>query len=103
MVGLIQFFLFNSGPYRGWDLRAGGSTGSIGLRLLSGPVQVFGASVAGPRPLVLLPHVQVSPVLLLQKLRLHAVSLLVCLFCGILSSGACQSLASHILINKPYS
>lgn len=97
---VIQFLHFNSGPYRGWDLRAGGSTGGTGLRLLSGPIQVSGASVTGPRPLVLLPHVQVSPILLLQKLRLHAVSLLVCLFCGILSSGACQSLVSHSLINK---
>lgn len=85
---VMSFLLFTSGPYRGRDLRAGGSAGSAGLGLLSGPVQVSGASVAGPRPLVLLPHVQVSPILLLQKLRLHALPLLVCLFCGILSSGA---------------
>lgn len=97
---VIWFPHFDSGPYRGWDLRAGGSTGGIGLRLLSGPVQVSGASVAGPRPLVLLPHVQVPPILLLQKLCLHTLSLLVCLFCGILSSGACQSLVSLILISK---
>ena len=72
----FSYFYF-SGPHRRGHIGAGGDAGGAGLGLQHRAVPLSGAAAARPRPLVLLPNVQVPPLLLLQELRLHALPLLV--------------------------
>ncbi|XP_074217890.1 phospholipid-transporting ATPase FetA-like isoform X12 [Camelus bactrianus] len=78
--------LVKSCPHWSRHQRSGGNAGHAQQRLRLLSVLLSSASTLGPRPLVLQSHVQVSQLLLLQKLCLHSGALLVCLLQWVLCS-----------------
>lgn len=74
----VYNFPSRSRGYRNFGPRR--TSGGFSQWLLDRSVSISGAAAAGPRPMVVLSDVQVPTVLLLQKLCVHAVSFLVCLF-----------------------
>ncbi|VVC99614.1 unnamed protein product [Leptidea sinapis] len=76
LVHCLHPKLEDNGTYRRGHIGSGGHAGRVSVRLLHRTVPLPPATAAGSRPLVVLPHVQVSAIFLLQELCLHCLPLL---------------------------